>query len=324
MSPEPAPVDRFRENLDALSEASDRLGIAVSGGPDSVALLLLAAAARPGNIEAATVDHDLRDGSREEALAVAHLCDRLEVPHAILTVDWPVKLETAIQERARTERYRLLAEWARTRSLDALVVAHHADDQAETLLMRLSRGAGVRGLAAMRGRSRVPGGTLPLLRPLLSWRRVDLEQVCAQSGVQALEDPSNSDTRFERVRVRQAMAEADWLDRGAVAASAAHLADAEDALDWAANGEWSRSVSEEAAEILYSPAGAPAEIERRLIARAILSLAEEGDPKSLRSRELDPLFSTLRAGGTATLRGVLCKGGEQWRFSKAPPRKTIA
>ena len=92
MSPEPAPVDRFREDLDALSQASDRLGIAVSGGPDSVALLLLAAAARPGNIEAATVDHDLRDGSREEALAVAHLCDRLEVPHAILTVEWPVKL----------------------------------------------------------------------------------------------------------------------------------------------------------------------------------------------------------------------------------------
>jgi tRNA(Ile)-lysidine synthase len=163
-----------------------------------------------------------------------------------------------------------------------------------------------------------------LLRPLLSWRRADLEQVCAEAGVDVLDDPSNSDTRFERVRVRSALAEADWLDEGAVAASADHLADADEALDWAVNREWSSSVTEAAAEIVYSPAGAPAEIERRLMARAILSLAEEGNPESLRARELDRLLATLRSDGTATLRGVLCSGGEQWRFSKAPPRKTTA
>ena len=100
-------------DLDALIAPGARIGIAVSGGPDSLALLLLAAAARPGRVEAATVDHALRPESRAEAEMVAAICERLGVPHAILTADWDEKPETAIQERARGERYRLLGDWAR-------------------------------------------------------------------------------------------------------------------------------------------------------------------------------------------------------------------
>src|SRR3954452_7362103 len=95
--------DRFARGFDALIPAKARVGIAVSGGPDSLALLLLAAAARPGKIDAATVDHGLRTGSRDEAEMVASVCARFDVPHAILTAVWDEKPATAIQERAREQ-----------------------------------------------------------------------------------------------------------------------------------------------------------------------------------------------------------------------------
>src|SRR6476660_7265036 len=117
MVPAPTLVERFARDLVALSAPGQRLGVAVSGGPDSMALLLLAAAARPGQVEAATVDHSLRQGSLAEAGMVAKTCEQLGVPHAILTVHWRDKPTTAIQERARRERYRLLGFWAEERGL---------------------------------------------------------------------------------------------------------------------------------------------------------------------------------------------------------------
>ncbi len=106
--PEVRPIDRFRRDLDALIEPGEIIGLAVSGGPDSLALLLLAAEARPLLVEAATVDHGLRSDSRAEAEMVARVCERLGVPHRILTATWDKKPATAIQERARMMRYRLL------------------------------------------------------------------------------------------------------------------------------------------------------------------------------------------------------------------------
>lgn len=232
MVPEPALVERFRSDLDALIAREARIGVAVSGGPDSLALLLLAAAARPGQIEAATVDHLLRTESAAEGEMVAGACARIGVRHATLVAEWAEKPASAIQERARDERYRLLGRWLAGRSLEALATAHHADDQAETVVMRLNRGAGVRGLAAMRPLGRVPGSGLPLVRPLLSWRRAELEQVCAAAGLEPATDPSNLDLHYERVRVRRDIGAVGWLDPEAVARSAAHLADADEALDW--------------------------------------------------------------------------------------------
>src|SRR5437763_11739891 len=108
MAPDPALVQLLSADLDALAAPDGRIGVAVSGGPDSLALLLLAAAARPGNVEAATIDHGLRAEAREEAVMVAAVCDRLAVRHATLTARWSEVPETAIQERARNQRYRLL------------------------------------------------------------------------------------------------------------------------------------------------------------------------------------------------------------------------
>lgn len=320
MVPEPALVERFRNDLDALVAPDARIGVAVSGGPDSVALLLLAAASRPGQVEAATVDHRLRPESADEAAMVASLCEELGIPHAILSAHWTDKPATAIQERARRERYRLLGFWAEERSLDALITGHHADDQAETLLMRLARGAGVRGLAGMRVSSRTPGSDVRLLRPLLGWRRVELEQVCTDAGVTPAADPSNDDEQYERVRVRKNLAETGWLDAGAIATSARHLADAQTALEWAARREWKLAVKERSALITYVPTDAPAEIVRRVVARAVGALATEGDI-DLRGNELDRLLDALRDGGTSTLRGVRCEGGGEWRFSPAPARR---
>ena len=312
-------VDRFNADLDALLAPGARLGVAVSGGPDSLAMLLLAAAARPGQVEAATVDHGFRPEARSEGEMVAAVCERLGIRHALLTARWDELPETAIQERARKQRYRLLGYWAEERGLDALATAHHADDQAETLLMRLARGSGVRGLAGMRPRSIAPGSHDRLIRPLLGWQRSELAQVCEAAGLSPAADPSNDDCRFERVRVRGALAEAGWLDAAAMARSAANLADADDALDWAMRKEWKHSVTERRDAITYRPDDAPAEIVRRIVARAIRKLATEGEGE-LRGLELDRLLASLKDGGTATLRGVRCEGGREWRFAAAPRR----
>ncbi|MEO7563788.1 MAG: tRNA lysidine(34) synthetase TilS, partial [Sphingomicrobium sp.] len=236
-------VECFRAILDRVVPVKDPIGIAVSGGPDSLALLLLATVARPGAIEAATVDHQLRDGSADEAEAVAALCKMLGVPHSILPIDWQKKPVTAIQERARIRRYGALAQWARERNLKTLLTGHHANDQAETLLMRLARGAGLTGLAGMRLTVRVPGSDEALVRPLLGWSRDQLKAVCEAAGVTPATDPSNDDEKFERVRVRKALEQAAWLGAEAVAASASHLADADAALNWAARREWDRAAT---------------------------------------------------------------------------------
>ena len=328
MPPGSEDLDRFRADLDVLAPPGARLGVALSGGPDSLALLILTAAARRGQVEAATVDHALRTESRAEAEAAAAVCKRLGVPHAILTAEWTDKPATAIQERARAERYRLLSAWANERGLDAILTGQHADDQAETLLMRLNRGAGVRGLAGMRASSSVPsprnsraGGHPGLLRPLLAWRRSDLQRICADANLTPIADPSNADDRYERVRVRKALSDADWLDPAALATSATHLASANEALDWATDRHWRGAVREENGRVTYTPSDAPAEIVRRVVARAITALASEGSTEPLRARELDPLLAMLRSGSQATLRGVLCSGGLEWRFVPAPERR---
>ena len=321
MVPDPALLERFSKDLDPLFAPAARVGVAVSGGPDSVGLLLLAAAARPGPIEAATVDHGLRPGSRDEAQRVARLCERLRVPHRILTVQWARKPATAIQERARTARYHHLAEWARARGLAAILTAHHVEDQAETLIMRLSRGSGVRGLAGMRPVSLVPGSDIALLRPLLGWRRSELLAICEAAGIDPATDPSNEDDRFERVRVRRLLGRSEWLPPGALASSARHLADADAAIEWATRLEWTRAVRNGGAQIVYRPDDAPEEIRRRIVSDAVARLSTEGEGAALKGRELDRLLTALSGARTVTIRGVRCRGGDEWSFARAPARR---
>jgi tRNA(Ile)-lysidine synthase len=314
-------VERFRRQLNQLVKPDAVIGLAVSGGPDSLALLMLANAARPGLIEAATVDHALRQEGRAEAELVAGLCERLGVPHEILTAEWKEKPETAIQERARNARYRLLSQWAQERGIMAVATAHHLDDQAETFLMRLARGAGVRGLGAMRAIVRAPANGAALIRPLLGWRRSELEQICTDAGVSPVADPSNEDEQFERVRIRKALAKTDWVEPQAIARSAANLAQADIALHWATDLEWGRAVKVGRNAIAYTLTDAPREIRRRIVRRSILRLATEGIGAEIRGPELERLVTVLANGGKATLRGVMCNGGQVWRFTRAPARR---
>ncbi|MCL6729933.1 tRNA lysidine(34) synthetase TilS [Sphingomonas hankyongi] len=316
-------IDRFARELDRRVAPDARLGLAVSGGADSLAMLLLSAETRPGSICVATVDHKLRPESAEEARFVAGVCAGLDIPHQILEVQWARKPDAGLQERARNQRYRLLGEWAKGCGAAALLTAHHADDQAETFVMRLNRGAGIKGLAAMRPVAPVPGSRgegLNLIRPLLGWRRSELEEVCRSVGLEPVADPSNRDEQFERIRVRRALAEMAWLDPLAISRSAANLASADAALHWATTQAWEQRVTTNDEDIQFDPAGLPEEILWRFARRAVLQLATEGEGVDLRGRELDQLLPLLRSGKRATLRGVLCNGGKTWRFIPAPNR----
>ena len=316
--PEPAltaeVVARFGADLARLWPGEERLGLAVSGGPDSLALLLLAHAARPGEVEAATVDHQLRAASADEAGMVAEVCARLGVPHVIL----PVRVDEGnLQAQAREARYAALAGWIRERELGALATAHHADDQAETLLMRLNRNSGVAGLAGVRTRGQIPGTDLPLLRPLLGWRRAELAAVVTEAGLTAADDPSNADPRFDRVRLRQALAQTDWLDVAALAQSAAHLADADAALDWAARREWAEQVEQTGLGVTYRPQ-APRAVALRVLARIVRELGEEEPRGSAVAR----LFDSLVVRQPASIGNLIARpmpGG--WSFTRAPQRR---
>ena len=308
--PSPDAVRRFRADLQSLTgEAPARLGVAVSGGPDSLALLLLARAACPGRVEAATVDHRLRPESAGEARFVADLCATLEVPHAVLAPSEPIGGN--LQSSARRARYTLLEAWRSEQSLDFVLTAHHADDQAETLLMRLNRGSGVGGLAGIRA---VNGR---VLRPLLGWRRAELEALVAEAGLEAVADPSNGDERFDRARLRQRLQQADWIERPALARSAAALAEAEQALDWTAERLFAERVSTDGEAVRLDPAGVPAELVRRLVLRSLRDIDPQAAP---RGEELSRLIATLEQGGVATLAGVRAEGGKLWAFAPAPPR----
>jgi tRNA(Ile)-lysidine synthase len=309
-------VQRFVADLDALIAADAPIGIAVSGGPDSLALLLLVAAARPGGIEAATVDHGLRPESDGEAAMVAELCAELGVPHRTLPADWPEPPATNVQAAARAMRYRLLNEWAIERQLSAVATAHHADDQAETLLMRLLRGAGVGGLGGTRRRRPLSENIL-LIRPLLGWRKSELEALVADAGLSPVDDPSNRDPKHDRSRIRQLLSSAEWLDPARLAASASAIRDADEALDWTLAPLIDSRIRRDGETLIIDPAGLPRELKRRLL---LVAFAELAAPPP-RGPDLMRAIEALEAGETVSLSGLKLQGGTSWQLSLAPPRR---
>jgi tRNA(Ile)-lysidine synthase len=310
--PPDAAIVRFRDNLTALvGSKPGRLGLAVSGGPDSLALLLLVQAAGL-DCAAATVDHGIRREGRQEANFVARLCATIGVDHVILPLGPP---DTGnLSDWARRERYAALADWAESENCTLLLTAHHADDQLETMIMRLNRGAGVGGLAAIRARR---GG---IVRPLLGWRKSELEALLAACGVTAVDDPSNRDDRFDRARLRKALSDANWLDPVAANRSALALAEAEDALAWAAVAYEGRRVGTQGGVVSFDPRALPREILRRILLSCLRQIVPDAEP---RGGELDRLISALERGQTVTLCGVKCSGGAFWLFTTAPPRRKI-
>lgn len=214
----PLTVEGFSARCDAL-KVRDQFAIAVSGGRDSMALACLAAAYAKktgARILALTVDHGLRDGSDKEAALVQSWCEGLDLEHQILT--WRgIKPVTGIQAAARTARYKLLVEACNETGIEKLMTAHSADDQAETVMMRLSRGAGGSGLRGMEEEilfAAGAGAPVSLLRPLLDASRACLTATVKVFRQPFVDDPSNEDHAYERVRARALLA--DMEGRGAL------------------------------------------------------------------------------------------------------------
>jgi len=314
-APEPL-IGRFRDDLDTLTEGQAgkgaALAVAVSGGPDSMALLWLAARAFPGQVRAATVDHGLRPEARAEAEMVAAWCCEQRIPHAILTPDRPIG--GSVQAAARAARYALLHGWREREGLAWLLTAHHADDQRETVLMRLNRSSGVGGLAAIRARNGA------VVRPLLGWRRAELAAIVEAQALPHVQDPSNSDERFDRVALRKRLEAVDWLDPLAVSRSAAACADADAALEWITAGLAQAHVHPDGqGGFTLDRWDFPVELQRRLVAR-MLAMADLGEPAP-RGETLDRALMLVRAGRKASIGNWLLSGGALWSLRRAPPRR---
>jgi tRNA(Ile)-lysidine synthase len=294
------------------------VGIALSGGPDSLALLLLAAGAGP--VQAMTVDHGLRADAASEAEAAGAVATARGVPHRIVRVTVAPAGE-GVQGEARRARYAALHQWAQDEGLAAVLTAHHADDQAETVLMRLARGAGLSGLGGIRPHRPIdehdPHGP-KLLRPLLGWRKAELEAIVAAAGIEPARDPSNHDARFGRTAARALLGQAPWLDPARVAASASHLRDAEEALDRVTGAFFAEACRVEGDHVDLTPGNAP----RDIVRRALILLFSQHFHATPDGPGLARLMATLSAGGTATLADVMATGGVTWRFRPAPPRRS--
>jgi tRNA(Ile)-lysidine synthase len=275
--------------------ATAHFAVAVSGGADSMALALMMAAQFPGRVTALTVDHGLRLESADEARQVGQWCAASQIPYHILTWGKPATSGN-IQAEARAARYDLLNQFCVTNRIAYVLSAHNRDDVAETLLMRLARGAGVRGLAAMRAK-RALSPTVTLLRPLLNISHAALVAYVSSCGQRWIEDPSNQNSAFDRVKVRQ------WLQRPPLetlsperlAASAQALAHADAALDWVSKRSFAEMATVVSALVTFRSRtellALPLELLRRLLLQAME--VARGPALPPRQEELDRLYLQL-------------------------------
>lgn len=298
-------------------EPAPRIAVAVSGGADGLALALLAAdwaAARGGEAVAVTVDHGLRPEAAAEARQVRRWLAARGMSHSILPWRGP-RPATDVQAAARAARYRLMGDWCARRGILHLLLAHHRDDQAETMLLRLARGSGLDGLAAMAPAAELPASTgapppgIRLLRPLLAVPKAALEAVLRQAGQDWIEDPSNRSEAFARARLRGLLPllAAEGLTVERLAATAGHLARARAALDDAVAALAAEAVS-------VHPAGyavlrldayrlAPEETALRCLSRCLATIGGADYPP--RFDRLERLHGELTApvgGGRARAR----------------------
>jgi tRNA(Ile)-lysidine synthase len=321
--------------------------LAISGGPDSTALMWLAARwrtrrKRGPKLIAVTIDHGLRPESAREALTVKRLARKLGIAHR--TMAWTGKKPaTGIQQAARNARYRLLADAARKSGARHLLTAHTLDDQAETVLFRLARGSGVTGLRGMRRTASLRGLTRqsikpphdePLLvRPLLDIPKSRLLATLAAAKIPFADDPSNRDPRFTRPRLRELMPSlaAEGLGARRLVSFARRMARAEVAIEQAVNDAQVRLSAAPwgTGPIAFSAgfADLPAEISLRLLGRAIAQVGDEG-PVEL--GKLEALHAALMAANLRkrraarfrrTLAGALVTFAGGITVERAPARR---
>jgi tRNA(Ile)-lysidine synthase len=305
-----------------------RVAVAVSGGADSMALvLMLAGWARNLDIHVAalTVDHQLRPAAAVEAAQVGEWLDARHIQHTTLRWDEGPHARTlarSAQNAARAARYGLMTAWCAANGCTHLFVAHHADDQVETFLLRLSRGSGVDGLAAMAPSTLRDG--IVVARPLLGFDKTQLVATCRELGQDWIEDPSNDSAASARVRFRQAqqILEREGLTRDRLLATVAHLQRAKAALDYAVSGLLDRAVWDEFGGARIAVAAlleAPEEIALRALAR--LLTAAGGQTYGPRFESLARLYARLTSEPwrDSSLHGCLVsRDGAQLLIAREP------
>ncbi|WP_162916906.1 tRNA lysidine(34) synthetase TilS [Cohaesibacter haloalkalitolerans] len=275
--PDDCPPTDARTPHESARPVPGRLLLAVSGGADSLSLMVLCHEwlqrnRLPIQLFVASVDHRLRPEAADECAYVARLAAERGLPHQTLVWEGE-KSHSNVQGLAREARYRLLSDHARSIDCGHIAIAHHQDDQAETLIMRLLRGSGVTGLAAMRPVQ--PFGAVTLLRPLLGFPKARLVASLVARSITWAEDPSNRSPGYLRTRVRSMlpMFAAEGCDSARLAATARRLQRAEDALDGMVQDFYRRFVSAGPGHSLYLPLAdlraQPEEIRLRLL-RAML------------------------------------------------------
>ncbi len=318
-------ADRFGAGLERLlgSPLPNRIGLAVSGGSDSTALLTLTSDwARDHGItlHVATVDHGLRPEAGAEAAEVAALSAGLAATHDTLNWrDW--QGQGNLQDAARRARYRLLGDWAEGLGLDTVLLGHTRDDNVECLIMGLSRGAGLDGLSGMR--PVFHREDCRFVRPMLDLSRQELREHLRASGVGWCDDPSNQNPRFARVRVREALAVLDGLGltQDALAHSIANLRSTRAGLNAVLRDFCQRHVTQQAGDLIIAPdafANLPDEVARRFLNAALRWVSgSDYPPRSEKVVHLMADADARRAG--MTLHGCLIRtGAAGMRISREP------
>ncbi len=292
----------FSDDAPRSGDAPRRIGVAVSGGGDSMAALHLmhrAASCRGWQVCTVTIDHRLRPESAQEAALVAGFCASLGVAHE--TVPWTGQDGRGnLQDQARRARYALIAEWAGRGGITHVVLGHTGDDQAETFLMRLAREAGADGLAAMRRNWRAAG--VCWSRPFLTASRAALRQYLLRHGIEWADDPSNEDERFGRVRARRVLAALKPLGISArtLGAVAGHLRMTGDAIAETCAGVAEAHTHQVAGDVVIPRSAlmdCHPEIRRRLVVGAIRWI--NGAGYAPRARSVQSLIDALSDSGTA-------------------------
>nr|WP_256474055.1 tRNA lysidine(34) synthetase TilS [Lutimaribacter sp. EGI FJ00013] len=282
------------------------LGVAVSGGGDSLALMLCAAAwarARGTPFRAVTVDHRLRPEAAQEAATVARVAADHGIAHD--TVEWHGWDGSGnVQDNARRARFALISVWAHRNEISHVCLGHTADDQAETVLMRLARGAGVDGLSAIPPRRVVEG--VAFLRPMLDIARDDLRAWLTAQGQAWIDDPSNENTRFDRIKARRALDHLAplGLDRDSLITVSRNMAEARKALKWQTYLAARELAQMQAGDVLIARPGfrtLPQDIQRRLIAQALCWISGAAYPP--RRRPLLEMVQAALQGRGMTLHG---------------------
>jgi len=300
---------KFNAALDECTKGqSGPFGVAVSGGSDSMALLVLANAWAIENghvLYVVTVDHQLRPDARVEAETVGDFCSTLGLPHQVLTWNgWVGRGNKA--ELARNARYDLMQVWAKSLRLNGLFLGHTEDDQAETLLMSIARKSGVDGLSAMRARR--AHGDLVLMRPLLGFARGDLRQILTEGDISWADDPSNDDITSERIKMRHLLTDmaASGIDRSALAQVALNLQSAQSALAVVAHDAAKKMATFVGGEIHVATSAffaLPDETRFRILAHSLTWLASAQNRP--RQKALLQVMDAIGLGKIATLHGCI-------------------